>query len=512
MNIQTLFKEIGLEDVSDSGTVQVPVSDFALTAEHIVEAGSPLVLMYALDERKKSNVFSIRAVFAVGTELLTLESYLSPEKPQYPSLTRSIMAANWYERQIMDQFGIEAVGHPDPRRLMHHENVPEGAYPMRKDFEWNTKLAYAHVPYPMHRVEGEGVYEIPVGPIHAGIIEPGHFRFNVRGERIITLEGKLFFKHKGVLKLVEGKTPEEALPFVERVSGDMVVGHTLAFVQAIEKISNVTVPLRAEYLRVIWSELERACAHIFDIGNMGGMGTGFTFMAAQGFRMVEEMRRLNADLVGHRFLRGAITLGGAHDVTPDDEAKILQTIKRIERDIGEVLKIAYAKDGLKERFETTGVLSKEAALAYGAQGIGARASGIDRDLRRDMSYGVYADMEVSVVTEKAGDVFARFNVRVRELTESFRLIRLALTKIPEGKVQASVSHGTGDAYGFAESWRGGIMDFVRLDAKGRIDRLVIRDPSFCNWPLFGELAPGNIVPDFPLCNKSLNLSYSGTDL
>ncbi len=512
MDIQTLLKIIDLPGTDTFGLVTVPVADFAILSGRLVESGAPLVLMYAIDEREKTGVFSIRAVFAADATLLTLESYLSPENPSYPSLTRSIMAANWYERQIMDQFGIEAIGHPDPRRLMHHENIPEGTYPMRKDFEWNAKLAHANVPYPMHQVEGEGVYEIPVGPIHAGIIEPGHFRFNVRGERIITLEGKLFFKHKGVLKLVEGKTPEEALPFVERVSGDMVVGHTLAFAQAIEQVSGVKVPVRAEYLRVVWSELERACAHIFDIGNMGGMGTGFTFMAAQCFRMVEQLRRLNHSLVGHRFLRGAIMLGGAHDLIEDDITKILETVKDVEKNMNDVLKIAYAKDGLKERFETTGILSKEAALAYGAEGIAARASGVDSDLRRDMPYAAYTEFNVSVVTEKAGDVLARFTARTRELVESFRLIRETLLKLPEGASHVVLPHGVGDAYGFAESWRGGIIDFVRLNSKGRIDRLVIRDPSFCNWPLFGELAPGNIVPDFPLCNKSLNLSYSGTDL
>ncbi|MES2014568.1 MAG: NADH-quinone oxidoreductase subunit C [Patescibacteria group bacterium] len=510
--MKKLLTELNLPGANAFNAVSVPVADFAKVSERIVEHGIPLVLMYATDERKKSSVFVIHAVFQIEGELLTIESDVSPENPSYPSLTRSIMAAHWYERQIMDQFGIEAVGHPDPRRLMHHENIPEGTYPMRKDFEWDTKLAHANVPYPMHQVEGEGVYEIPVGPIHAGIIEPGHFRFNVRGERIITLEGKLFFKHKGVLKLVEGKTPEEALPFVERVSGDMVVGHTLAFVQAVEKVSGVKVSERAEYLRVIWSELERACAHIFDMGNMGGMGTGFTFMAAQGFRMVEEMRRLNQSLVGHRFLRGAIVLGGAHDITAEMEEKIQTTLKRIEKDMREVLEIAYAKDGLKERFETTGILSREAALAYGAQGIAARSSGVDIDLRRDMPYAAYDELDVAVMPEKAGDVLARFTLRARELTESFRLIRLALMKLPLGDAKVSVPHGTGDAYGFAESWRGAVMDFVRLDSKGRIDRLVIRDPSFCNWALFGELAPGNIVPDFPLCNKSLNLSYSGTDL
>ncbi len=511
MTMQSLREVIGVSGAG-RGAVVVPAHELAAFSLKCVQAGAPLALMYATDERAQRGVYVVHAVFAAEGGFLTLSSDVSGENPVYPSLTVSIMAAHWYERLIHDQFGVVAEGHPDWRRLMHHENIPEGIYPLRKDFAWNTKLPHAAVPYPMHAVEGKGIYEIPVGPIHAGIIEPGHFRFNVRGERIITLEGKLFFKHKGVEKLVEGKTPQEALPFIERISGDMVVGHTLAFVQAVESASGLTVPARANYLRVLWGELERATMHVFDIGNMGGNGTGFTFMAAQGFRMVEEMRRLHAGLVGHRFLRGAITLGGAHDIEEMGKIKILETIECVERDMQKVLGIAAGSDGLKERFETTGILTKEAAEAYGARGIAARASGIDRDMRRDHPYAAYSELKTEVMVEGAGDVAARFMVRARELAESFRLIRACFEEMPKGPVQAALSCKAGESLGWAESWRGAIIDWVRLDKDGRIDRCVISDPSFCNWPLFGELAPGNIVPDFPLCNKSLNLSYSGTDL
>lgn len=510
MTMQSLRELIGA--TSSDEVVIVPAQELATLSEKCVKAGAPLSLMYATDERAARGVFVVHAVFAAEEGFLTLASDVSAENPSYPSLTKSIMAAHWFERLIHDQFGIVAEGHPDWRRLIHHENIPEGTYPLRKDFKWNTKLPHAAVPYPMHAVEGKGVYEIPVGPIHAGIIEPGHFRFNVRGERILTLEGKLFFKHKGVEKLVEGKTPQEALPFIERISGDMVVGHTLAYAQAVERATGATVPKRAQHLRVLWSELERATMHIFDMGNMGGNGTGFTFMAAQGFRLTEEMRRLHAALVGHRFLRGAVTLGGAHDVDEAGKTSILETIERVERDMKKVLSIAAASDGLKERFETTGILSKEAAEAYGARGLPARASGVDRDMRRDAPYAAYAALAPKIVIEEAGDVAARFQMRARELGESFRLIRECLGNLPGGSVQVTVPSKAGSALGWAESWRGAVIDWVRLDAEGRIDRCAISDPSFCNWALFGELAPGNIVPDFPLCNKSLNLSYSGTDL
>jgi Ni,Fe-hydrogenase III large subunit/Ni,Fe-hydrogenase III component G len=494
----------------EAGVVKAEV--FADTVARLVEHGAPLALMYATDEREQGNGFVVDAVHFAHDGLLTVSTELSAENPTYPSVTRHVMAAHWFERQMHDQFGIVAEGHPDGRRLMHHENIPAGTHPLRKDFAWNTKLPVAAEPYPMHAVEGKGVYEIPVGPIHAGIIEPGHFRFNVRGERIISLEGKLFFKHKGVEKLAEGKTPHEALALVERISGDMVVGHTLAYVEAVERATGTVVSARAQALRVLWNELERVTAHTFDIGNMGGNGTGFTFMAAQGFRIVESLRRLHETLVGHRFLRGAVTLGGAHDISTSDIAQIRKTLDTAEREVRAVLAIAFASDGLMERFETTGVLSGKAARAYGARGVPARASGVSTDMRTQYPYAGYTTYHASLVCEETGDVAARFRVRAREFTESLRLIRSVLDTLPEGAASTHLHKKHGSAYGVNESWRGAVIDWVRLGADGRIDRLVVTDPSFTNWPLFGEIGPGNIIPDFPLCNKSLNLSYSGTDL
>lgn len=499
---------------ADSQTLRTVVRDaFLAEALEQIAYGYRLVFMYATDERATRNAFFVHAIFDAGSQgFVTVRAELPESDPTYPSLTSHIMAAHWYERLMHDQFGIVAEGHPDWRRLMHHENILAKTYPLRKDFAWDTKLAHANEPYPMHAVDGAGVYEIPVGPIHAGIIEPGHFRFNVRGERILSLEGKLFFKHKGVEKLLEGKTPEEAIVFVERISGDGAVGHALAFCEAVERATSTTVPARAAALRVVWLELERIGAHLFDIGNMGGMGTGFTFMAAQCFRMLEQMRRLNETLTGHRYLRGAIVPGGAHDIDEKSAARILAALDALEPDIEKVLDIAYASDGLMERFETTGVLSKDAAEAYGARGVAARASGVAIDARLDHPTAAYSRFVPQLALKANGDVRARFSTRVIELGESIRLVREALAGLSGGPVHASVPQKAGESLGWAESFRGAVIDWVRLDTQGRIDRCAISDPSFMNWALFGELGPGNIVPDFPLCNKSLNLSYSGTDL
>lgn len=490
--------------------VLVDRAQFAERSGMLTAAGHQLVLMYATDDVE---VFTVRAVFSKPQAgFMTVVTTVPVTDPTYPALTKTIMAAHWFERLLHDQFGIVAVGHPDWRRLMHHENIPAQTYPLRKKFAWNTKLPHANEPYPMHAVQGKGVYEIPVGPIHAGIIEPGHFRFNVRGERILTLEGKLFFKHKGVEKLLEGKTPQEAMPFIEQISGDMPVSHALAFCEAVERVSGTVVSERAQNLRVVWNELERVTGHVFDIGNMGGMGTGFTFMAAQAFRMVEELRRVYADVVGHRYLRGAIVLGGAHDITPHQAHIIRAQLETVLHELTTVLDVAYAKDGLMERFESTGVLSHDAARAYGARGVPARASGVTCDMRHDHPYAGYRTHRVPLMTKKTGDVRARFSVRALELSVSIPLILKLLENLGSGNPREVVVSRAGSALGWAESFRGGVIDWVRLDAQGKIDRCAISDPSFANWPLFGEIGPGNIVPDFPLCNKSLNLSYSGTDL
>ncbi len=476
--------------------------------------GLALSHLFATDDRAGKQTFGVHALLHddTGHTWLLLSTSLPAEDPTYPSVTCRVMAAHWYERWIGDMFGITAVGHPDPRRLVHHENVPEGHFPLRKDFMWNAKMEKADVPYPMHAVAGEGIFEIPVGPIHAGIIEPGHFRFNVAGERIITLEGKLFFTHKGVEKLLEGKTVTEAVPFVERISGDAAVSHALAYAQAVEQIAGCEISARAKGLRTLLNELERVTMHIHDLANMGGMGTGYTVVAAQGFRIKERLMRLSDELFGNRFWRNMVVPGGVtKDLNANELQRVSIVINEAIEEMLDVVNLALRSDGLRDRLETTGILKREAALAYGAVGLPARASGIDRDVRRDHPYAAYGLFAPKVSVKSGGDVYARFTLRVDELQDSQRLIQ-ALCKSPgEGRHLVSCEAKDGRAWSATEGWRGETVHVVYIK-QGKIERHVVRDPSFCNWALFGELAPGNIVPDFPLCNKSLNLSYSGTDL
>jgi Ni,Fe-hydrogenase III large subunit/Ni,Fe-hydrogenase III component G len=497
----------------------VPREDFTRAAADLhAKSRLPLDLLFATDDRREGRGFGVHAVFALDQahEWIEIATELPTDSPSYESLTRQVMAAHWYERHAQDMFGIRADGHPDGRRLVHHENVPAGTHPLRKDFAWDTRLAHASEPYPMGRVEGEGIFQIPVGPIHAGIIEPGHFRFNVAGERIITLEGKLFFTHKGVEKLLEGRTIPAAMPFIERVSGDAAASHALAFCQAAESIAGCPVPGPSRMLRVLAVELERFTMHLHDIANVCGMGTGYTVMAANGFRIVERLRRLSARTFGNRFFRGFIVPGGvATALTPEQLDDVVATVDEAWTEASALVRLALDSDTLRDRLETTGVLTRDAAWAYGAKGVAARASGLDRDARRDHPHAGYGRLPFAGRTRAEGDVFARVLLRVDEMSNARELIRTAAAECrgpaDASECRADCTCASGDALGWSESWRGQILDWVRV-RDGVIDRAVIRDPSFCNWPLFGELGPGNIVPDFPLCNKSLNLSYSGTDL
>ena len=517
MNAQELLQRLGAngEKLGAVTTLTLEREAFSVFCTRLVdEYKLPLSLLFASDDRSDRHVFGVHAVFSLDAshEWLIVSVELPENDPRYEALTKTIMAAHWYERYAMDMFGIVAEGHPDPRRLVHHENVPLNTHPLRKDFAWNARMEHAEVPYPMAHVEGDGIYEIPVGPIHAGIIEPGHFRFNVAGERIITLEGKLFFTHKGVEKLLEGKTVDQALPFVERISGDMAAAHALAYCQAVESLSNVRVPERAAELRSLVNELERVGMHMHDLANMCGNGTGFTVMAAQGFRIKERLMRLSERVFGNRFWRGFVQLGGvAFDLTDAQLKDVRETTASACRDMRELLDMGRHLDDLRERLETTGVLKKEAAVAYGGVGLPARASGVNRDVRRDHPYAAYAALAPEVVLETAGDVYARFETRRRELEESARMIDHILAHLSLGPVTSACPVKNGFGLGAVESWRGELLAFVQIE-NGVIERCVVRDPSFYNWALFGEIGPGNIVPDFPLCNNSLNLSYSGTDM
>jgi Ni,Fe-hydrogenase III large subunit/Ni,Fe-hydrogenase III component G len=476
-----------------------------------------LSLLWAVDHRPREARYELLYLFTLPERKgwLLLATDLRGEPREFPSITPAVHAAKWYEREIRDLFGLIPVGHPDMRRLIRHEHWPKGSHPLKKDFPWDRVLERVPGQYAFRKIHGEGVFEVPVGPIHAGIIEPGHFRFSVAGEPIMQLELRHFWKHRGVEKLFEQQQLTAAVPLSERVSGDTSVGHSLTYCQAVETLLSMEVPPRARYLRSLFLELERLHNHVGDIGAICN-DTAYALAHAHCGRMKEQLMQLNDRLTGSRFLRGVNCVGGVTlEVTAQQLTEVITELDMLEQDFTAIEKILFANASLTERLENTGILSERIAWDHATVGVVARASGIDRDTRRDRPFAAYERLQPKVVLYRYGDVRARMRARLDEVHESIRLIREIRQLMPEGPLTGPAIRqpAPGEwAISAVEGWRGEILYVVMAGEQGRIHRCKVRDPSFVNWPAIQWAALGNIVPDFPLINKSFNLSYAGNDL
>jgi Ni,Fe-hydrogenase III large subunit/Ni,Fe-hydrogenase III component G len=442
------------------------------------------------------------------------------DRPTVPSLAGLSFPAGRFEREMHDLYGIQPQGHPLPRRLVRHQHWPSGWYPMRHDAGPPPAFADTDEPFPFLTVQGPGVYEIPVGPVHAGLIEPGHFRFSVVGETILKLKARLWYVHKGVEKLFEQRTPAEGLPLAERISGDTAVGHALAYCRAIEDALQLPVPVQARRMRAILLELERLHNHIGDIGALCN-DVGHSVLNAHALRIKETLLRLNKDTTGHRLLRGGIRPGGAalrNVPTPEQLASI-------GADIRDIVQLALGNSLVAERFTGTAVLTTQQAADLGALGYVARASGIDIDARRDHPTGILTDDGqqlgdlLTVPTHGGGDVLARFQQRAAETDASLAILSALLPTVTPATITSSPTadhtspDGSGTSgVGIVEGWRGTIVHRVEIGPDQRLTRVKVVDPSFFNWPALPVALAGTIVPDFPLANKSFNLSYAGNDL
>ena len=476
-----------------------------------------LSLLWAVDHRPREARYELCYLFTLAErkDWLLLATDLHGDEREFPSITPHLHAAKWYEREIRDLFGLIPVGHPDLRRLVRHEHWPKGSHPLKKDFPWDRVLGRVPGEYAFRKIHGEGVFEVPVGPIHAGIIEPGHFRFSVAGEPIMQLEVRHFWKHRGVEKLFEQQRLTEAVPLSERVSGDTSVGHSLAYCQAGETLQGVEVSPRARYLRTLFLELERLHNHIGDVGAICN-DTAYALAHAHCGRMKEQLMQLNDRLTGSRFLRGVNCVGGvALDLSGLQLAQVEVELNTLEQDFSAIEKIVFANASLTERLENTGILTEGIAWDHAVIGVVGRASGIDRDLRRDRPFAAYDVLQPKVALYRYGGVRARMRVRLDEIHESIRLIREVRRGLPLGRLVTRPMHEAQPgvwALSAVEGWRGEILYVVMAGDAGRIHRCKVRDPSFVNWPAIQWAALGNIVPDFPLINKSFNLSYAGNDL
>ena len=513
-------------NIMEAGPMKgVPVLDlapdvFAEVAKRIhqdPEISAVLSLQWAVDLRPIEACERLFYLFSLSDDAswLVLTMRLATGNRLYPSITPRFHAAKWYEREIRDLFGLIAEGHPDLRRLVRHEHWPKGTHPLKKDFQWNRVMGRQDGNYPFRHFDGEGVFEVPVGPIHAGIIEPGHFRFSVAGEPIMQLEVRHFWKHRGIEKLFENLTQEDGVHLSEKVSGDASFAHSLGYCQAVESLLGLDPPARAKFLRVLFLELERLHNHIGDVGAICN-DAAYSLALAHCSRMKEAIMQINDRLTGSRFLRSVNRVGGVSvDLRAEQAGEILNELGDLKKDFTELAKIIFDNASLTDRLETTGVLTESAARDHGVVGVVGRASNIDRDVRRDRPFAAYGELEFKVPLYRYGDVRARVRVRIDEIFESFSLIRQACSRLPDGPIAVhpeGAIHPGDWALSAVEGWRGEILYFIMAGEAGSIHRCKVRDPSFVNWPAIQYAVLGNIIPDFPLINKSFNLSYAGNDL
>ena len=471
--------------------------------------------LVANDERSLNGKLFLYYVFSVPTDdlFLILQVPVDPRHMEVPSVSPVLESANWFEREVKDWFGI--VAFPNIYRLATHPDWPEDMHPMLKNVDRNALVPRVKGTFDFKHVEGEGVFEIPVGPVHAGIIEPGHFRFSVAGEPIINLDIQLFYTHKGIEKIAEGMPPGRALFLAERISGDSSFGHAVAFSHCIERLIGCELPRRAMVIRTMLLELERIHNHIGDIGAIL-LDVGFSVGAATAFRLKEAFLQLNELVTGSRLLRGVATIGGVRrdpEDTPRKRQALHEMLVKGKESFEDLVDLVMSSSSVLDRLETTGRLSHTDAYRLGITGVAGRASGIGRDFRRIHPHCVYPHLRFRIPVRNEGDVLARMNVRIDEVRESLAILEQLHHQHAGEPTLASAAPipARRCALGYVEGWRGEIVHWVMTGRDGTLYRWKITDPSFHNWRALKVAVQNNIVPDFPVINKSFNLSYSGND-
>jgi Ni,Fe-hydrogenase III large subunit len=411
---------------------------------------------------------------------------------RYPSVGRLHPPAIRLERAAADLFGLTAEGSPDTRPWLDHGTAD-----------------YAFLP-----VEGENLHEVPVGPVHAGIIEPGHFRFTADGETVVRLEARLGYTHKGVEALMQGATPPQAARVAGRCSGDSTVAYAFAFARAVEAALDWEPPPRAIWLRALMAEMERLANHLGDVGAICNDGA-FAIMLANCSVLRERVLREAATAFGHRLMMDRIIPGGvAADIDANALASIAALAAETRRAFRPLIALYDKTASLQDRTVGTGFLKPALAQQFAAGGFIGRASGRVCDARRAPGYAPYPALDFEVPVLSDGDVHGRLWLRVLEIEQSLRLIEQIAAQLPEGAISADPPPQRAASEGMAlvEGFRGDILVWLRIEADGRIGRCHLRDPSWFQWPLLEAVIEGNIIADFPLCNKSFNCSYSGADL
>jgi Ni,Fe-hydrogenase III large subunit/Ni,Fe-hydrogenase III component G len=479
----------------------------------IAHSGARLVALWGSDRRDRDEGLVALAAYATADGLACVR--LPCRVPyEYPDLSALHPAAGRMQRAVYDLLGLRARDAEDRRPWLRHAAWPADFFPLRRDADGSRVFDLEQERYDFDIVAGDGVHEIAVGPIHAGIIEPGHFRFSVVGEKVLRLEQRLGYVHKGIEKRFQGMPLAEGHRLAGRVSGDSTVAYAWAYAMAAECATGCAIPARAAWLRALLLERERVAHHLGDLGALGN-DAGLAFGLAQFSRLREQWLRVNADAFGHRLLMDCIVPGGvARDPAADALAVLRSQCDAIEREVRALRAIYDEHAGLQDRLQKTGIVTPELAAQLGLTGVAARASGQPRDLRIDHPCAPYGELAVGLACETGGDVVARVAVRFEETFESLRLARAIVDRVPTGEVRVNLPATRHECFGvgWIEGWRGDVLVALESDADACIRRCHCHDPSWPNWPLLEHAVIGNIVPDFPLINKSFNLSYSGQDL
>ena len=426
---------------------------------------------------------------------------------QFPSVGRWHPPAQRLERASADLVGLQPIAAADTRPWLDH-----GRWPVRHPLGKATAPTEPAPPYPFLAAEGESLHQIPVGPVHAGIIEPGHFRFTASGETVVRLEERLGYVHKGIERLLLGSPLERAARLAGRVSGDSTVAYTIAFARAVEAATDTEIPARSHWLRALLAELERLANHYGDIGAICN-DAAFALMHAQCGVLREQVLRASATCFGHRLLMDRVLPGGvAGDLSTDGVAALRALIADLRRQFAPLIELYDNTASLQDRTVGTGILRSDLVNQFGCGGYIGRASGRDFDARRAPGYPPYDQLQFEVPVRNEGDVDARVWIRILEVEQSLRLIEQILDRVPPGPWRCELAPSASEGVALVEGFRGDILVWLRLAADGTVARCHLRDPSWFQWPLLEAAIEGNIVADFPLCNKSFNCSYSGHDL